>query len=153
MDAAAAREVFERAVAEVGRAPLLLRWWAETVGDADVSLLDEAIDANPGAWSAKRLLSLARQRVGEDRSGAPPCCSAPLRSSPTTTTSAARSDDLWRTEDSEQARQYLEPLLSIEEPLPRDLRRRARIELVEGDLEAAARALASAVSRSVQAAF
>ena len=139
VDAATAREVFERAVAEVGRAPLLLRWWAETVGDADVELLDEAIDANPGAWSAKRLLSLARQRVGEDRSGARTLLQRAFALEPNDHDVRRALSDLWRTEDSEQARQYLEPLLSIEEPLPRDLRRRARIELVEGDLEAAAR--------------
>ena len=59
-----ARPIFEGAVAEIGRAPLLLRWWAEAVGDGDTELVEEAIAANPGKWAARRLLSLARSSVG-----------------------------------------------------------------------------------------
>jgi len=134
-----ARPLFEQAVTEIGRAPLLLRWWTDAVEDNDPELIEEAIAANPGPWAARRLLSLARRRVGTQREEARGLLQRAFALCPQDADIRRALSDLWRSEDTERAREFLAPLLEIDVPLARDLRRRARIELAEHDLEAASK--------------
>lgn len=137
-----ASQVFEAAVAEIGRAPLLLRWWTEAVGDVDEALLEEAISANPGRWAARRLLGAAKRKVAGDRASAKAMLERGFSLCPEDADVRRALSDLWRQDDPQRALQFLAPLLDIEEPAARDLRRRGRIELAQGDLEAAAQSFA-----------